>query len=211
VSDNGIFETETEPDPDRQRGILTSHDRRFLLEDSEVREDMKPEAIRQKRYKIRNRFRNGIADMQYLMRLDGDVAEIFSEEHWEDWDDFQLGAMQASVMTNFFLLARAFEGGRIAFMNFIEHMMELELQEKYAEDRIYLPEGSVELKLDCPDREECPSFGDLLHTLEQDESIPRTAHLVLNNAGMHPNPEDIPGPETFDGAVEDAREKADEE
>ena len=61
-------------DTDRDRGILTPKDREFLRGESDVSKD----TARVKQHRIRERFKNGIADLAYLTELTEDLEPIFN-------------------------------------------------------------------------------------------------------------------------------------
>lgn len=69
-------------DPDaRPRGILTKQDRRYLLNQDEY----DTQASRDKRYRIRNRVRNGLRDFPFLMMLpDDDRSKVFQRIETEE-------------------------------------------------------------------------------------------------------------------------------
>lgn len=72
-------ESDAPPIDERQRGILTKHDRKFLT-DPNVREKMSENAVNQKRYQIRQRVRNGFADFSILLGLwEDDIEQIFED------------------------------------------------------------------------------------------------------------------------------------
>lgn len=191
VSDNdtGVYE----PGPDRGRGILTTHDRRFLLDTdgTGVREGMGSEATRQKRYKIRNRFKNAILDMQYLSLVPGGVEDVFFEERWESLDDYEKRVVQGGFAFSFYLVCREMMDWE-QFIGTLEGFAEIDLRQDYSDDNVYVPEGSVNLELSAPTPDECPSLGELVNRIEQGEEIEWQAHRTLAASGLHPNPNEIP-------------------
>ena len=68
---------------ERDRGILTEHDRRYLL--GEFEGELSENAEYQKRYQIRQRIRNAIIDFQIISGgLDArDVNHLFEE--FDEW------------------------------------------------------------------------------------------------------------------------------
>lgn len=68
--------------PDRSRGILSPHDRQFLLEES-YRDDLAAQSQRNVRARIRERLRNAILDFYLLDEYleDQDREQVFSEHN----------------------------------------------------------------------------------------------------------------------------------
>lgn len=65
-------------DFDRQRGIFTSRDRRFLAD--ELNDELDANEIRQKRYRLRQRMVHAIQDLSYLKRMDTrDLGQVIQE------------------------------------------------------------------------------------------------------------------------------------
>lgn len=178
-----------EPNPDRDRGILTSHDRSFLLAagDEGVRANMSDTATRQKRHKIRNRFRNGLIDMQYLLLLENDdFRNLFPSDKLEGYD---LGIVHGSVLTAVYHMIRA-DGDREDIFETLRHIITNDVIREYADKHgVYAP-AKVKVEIDSPSVEECPPLDEVLKTLEAGEDIPYRAHMALDYAGMHPNPEE---------------------
>jgi len=194
VSSNTSQETESriiDPDPARERGILTPHDRAFLRAGpgEGVREEMSDTAIRQKRHKIRNRFRNALIDVQYLLMLEGvDLTQLFPSD---EWDEYELGIVHGAVFAAVYHMMRA-ESDREPIIQNFEDMVENDVIREYAEKHgVYPPEG-VEVSVDVPEPDDCVSLDAFLEHFQEGkgEELPYKAHMALDYAGIHPNPEE---------------------
>ncbi|SDY98424.1 hypothetical protein SAMN05216564_1246 [Halopenitus persicus] len=195
VSGNANRDSDTrivDPDADRDRGILTPHDRSFLLaaegEGEGVRDEMSDSAVRQKRHKIRNRFRNALIDIQYLLLLeDGDLSRLFPAD---EWDDYELGIVHGAVLAAVYHMIRA-EADREEIFNTLEAVVANDVIREYAEKHgVYAPEGEVGVEIGIPPVEECPTLEEVREVLEAGEEIPESAHMALDYGGIHPNPEE---------------------
>ena len=178
-----------EPDVDRERGILTPHDRAFLNPETAdgVREDMSDTAVRQKRHKIRNRFRNALVDIQYLLFLeDDDLGRLFPADEWER---YELDIVQRAVLAAVYHMIRA-EADREVIFDTLEDMVANDVIREYADKHgVYAP-VEVGVEVDVPPPEECPTLEEVREVLEAGEEIPYKAHMALDYGGMHPNPEE---------------------
>ena len=70
------------PDGDHPPAILTSEQRKFVrgMIRGELDESLSPEAIRQRRYRIRKRLRNGFWDFKELLGWGGEDMDLISDE-----------------------------------------------------------------------------------------------------------------------------------
>jgi len=192
VSSNANQKSDTrivDPDADRERGILTPHDRAFLLAESEegVRTDMSDTAVRQKRHKIRNRFCNALIDIQYLLRLEQeDLTRLFPSD---EWNDYEIDIVHGAVLAAVYHMIRA-ESGRDTVTNILGEILVNDVIREYAEDHgVYAPlHGGI--KFNFPSPEDCESLDSLRAKLEDGEQLPEKAHMALDYGGMHPNPEE---------------------
>lgn len=176
-----------DPDAERERGILTPHDRAFLrTEPGEgVREDMSDTAVRQKRHKIRNRFRNALIDIQYLLLLEQeDLTKLFPSD---EVDGYELDIIHGAVLGAVYHMIRA-ESDREAALKHFGSMVENDIIREYAENHGVYAAG-IELTLQLPPVDECPPLEDILSQLQDGEEIPYKAHMALDYGGIHPNPE----------------------
>ena len=178
-----------DPDADRERGILTPHDRAFLLAESEegVRTDMSDTAVRQKRHKIRNRFRNALIDIQYLLRLEQeDLTRLFPSD---EWNDYELDIVHGAVLAAVYHMIRA-ESSRDTVTNILGEIIVNDVIREYAEEHgVYAPlHGGI--KFNFPSPEDCESLDSLRAKLEDGEQLPEKAHMALDYGGMHPNSEE---------------------
>ena len=176
-----------DPDADRERGILTPHDRAFLLAESEegVRTDMSDTAVRQKRHKIRNRFRNALIDIQYLLRLEQeDLTRLFPSD---EWNDYELDIVHGAVLAAVYHMIRA-ESSRDTVTNILGEIIVNDVIREYAEEHgVYAPlHGGI--KFNFPSPEDCESLDSLRAKLEDGEQLPEKAHMALDYGDMHPNP-----------------------
>jgi hypothetical protein len=177
-----------DPDPDRDRGILTPHDRAFLRADpgEGVRADMSNNAIRQKRHGIRQRFKHGIADLGYLTSLEGQSVELIRES---GDDDYQRGKTHGqALMALLWLFRESF--GREFFINQIEYMLAEDVIAEYAQEHTVLADVQVDVSVDVSPPEECPPLDQVLTRLNAGEEIPEAAHWALRYADVHPNPDE---------------------
>lgn len=178
-----------EPDVDRERGILTPHDRSFLYPETadSVQEDMSDTAVRQKRHKIRNRFRNALIDIQYLLFLeDDDLGRLFPSNKWER---YELDIVQRAVLAAVYHMIRA-EADREVVFDTLEDMAANDVIREYADKHgVYAP-VEISVEVDVPPVEECPTLEEVRDVLEAGEEIPYKAHMALDYGGMHPNPEE---------------------
>ncbi|MWV41191.1 hypothetical protein [Natrialba sp. INN-245] len=194
MSSNGTRDTDSrivDHNPERERGILTAHDRAFLLagEDEGVREDMSDTAVRQKRHKIRNRFRNALVDIQYLLELeDEDLSRLFPSD---EWDVVDRRIIHGAVLASVYHMIRA-EADREEIFNTLEAVVANDVIREYAEKHgVYAPEGEVGVEIGVPPVEECPTLEEVRDVLEAGEEIPESAHMALDYGGIHPNPEHL--------------------
>jgi len=192
VSSNANRDSDTrivEPDVDRERGILTPHDRAFLYPETAdgVREDMSDTAVRQKRHKIRNRFRNALIDIQYLLFLeDDDLSRLFPSD---EWDVVDRRIIHGAVLAAVYHMIRA-EADREEIFDTLEDMVANDVIRDYADKHgVYAP-VEVGVEVDVPPPEECPTLEEVREVLEAGEEIPYKAHMALDYGGMHPNPEE---------------------
>jgi hypothetical protein len=192
VSSNANRDSDTrivEPDVDRERGILTPHDRGFLHPETAdgVREDMSDTAVRQKRHKIRNRFRNALIDIQYLLFLeDDDLSRLFPSD---EWDVVDRRIIHGAVLAAVYHMIRA-EADREEIFDTLEDMVANDVIRDYADKHgVYAP-VEVGVEVDVPPPEECPTLEEVREVLEAGEEIPYKAHMALDYGGMHPNPEE---------------------
>ena len=192
VSGNANRDSDTrivDPDADRDRGILTPHDRSFLLaaEGEGVRDEMSDSAVRQKRHKIRNRFRNALIDIQYLLLLeDDDLSRLVPAD---EWDDYELGIVHGAVLAAVYHMIRA-DADREEVTNILAEIIVNDVVREYAEKHgVYAPlHGGVAFNFPSP--EDCESLEALRARLDDGEELPEKAHMALDYAGMHPNPEE---------------------
>lgn len=178
-----------DPDADRERGILTPHDRAFLLAEpgEGVRADMSDTAVRQKRHKIRNRFRNALIDIQYLLRLEQeDLTRLFPSD---EWDSYELDIVHGAVLAAVYHMIRA-ESDRDTVTNILGEIIVNDVIREYAEEHgVYAPlHGGIKFNFPSPD--DCESLDSLRAKLEDGEQLPEKAHMALDYGGMHPNPEE---------------------
>jgi len=192
VSSNENQKSDTriiDPDADRERGILTPHDRAFLLAEpgEGVRVDMSDTAVRQKRHKIRNRFRNALIDIQYLLLLEQeDLTRLFPSD---EWNDYEIDIVHGAVLAAVYHMIRA-ESGRDTVTNILGEILVNDVIREYAEEHgVYAPlHGGI--KFNFPSPEDCESLDSLRAKLEDGEQIPEKAHMALDYGGVHPNPEE---------------------
>lgn len=192
VSGNANRDSDTrivDPDADRDRGILTPHDRAFLLaaEGEGVRDEMSDSAVRQKRHKIRNRFRNALIDIQYLLLLEeDDLSRLFPADEW-DVVDRQI--VHGAVLAAVYHMIRA-ESEREEVTNILGEVIVNDVIREYAEEHgVYAPlHGGVEFNFPSP--EDCEPLEALRAKLDDGEDLPEKAHMALEYGGMHPNPEE---------------------
>ena len=176
-----------DPDADRDRGVLTPHDRSFLLADpgEGVRAEMSETAVRQKRHKIRNRFRNALVDIQYLLLLeDADLSGLFPAD---EWDADELGIVHGAVLAAVYHMIRA-ESEREEVTNILAEIIANDVIREYAEKHgVYAPLHGMKFNFPAP--EDCESLDELRAKLGDGEELPEKAHMALDYGGMHPNPE----------------------
>lgn len=190
VSGNANRDSDTrivDPDADRDRGILTPHDRSFLLAAEGVRGEMSDSAVRQKRHKIRNRFRNALIDIQYILLLeDDDLSRLFPTD---EWDDYELGIVHGAVLAAVYHMIRT-DADREAIFDTLEEIVANDVIREYADNHgVYAP-AEVGVEVNVPPVEECPTLEEVRGVLEAGEEIPYKAHMALDYGGMHPNPEE---------------------
>ena len=192
VSGNANRDSDTrivDPDADRDRGVLTPHDRSFLLAEpgEGVRAEMSDTAVRQKRHSIRNRFRNALVDIQYLLLLeDPDLGGLFPAD---EWDTDELGIVHGAVLAAVYHMIRA-ESEREEVTNILAEMIANDVIREYAEKHgVYAPlHGGM--KFNFPSPEDCESLDELRAKLQDGEELPEKAHMALDYGGMHPSPEE---------------------
>lgn len=178
-----------DPNPDRERGILTAHDRAFLraAPGEGVREDMSDTAIRQKRHKIRNRFRNALIDVQYLLLLESvDMGRLFPSD---EWDKVDRGIVYGALLAAVYHLLRT-EQEREEIFDTLGVILKNEVIREYAEDYGVFPNQGITLSVDVPEPDECPEVEALLEHYQEGEELPYEAHMALDYAGLHPNPDE---------------------
>ena len=191
MSSNANRDSDTrivDPDADRDRGILTPHDRSFLLaaEDEGVRAEMSDTAVRQKRHKIRNRFRNALIDIQYLLLLEDDLSRLFPAD---EWDGYELGIVHGAVLAAVYHMIRA-DADREAIFDILEEIVANDVIREYADKHgVYAP-VEVGVEVTVPPVEECPTLEEVRAVLESGEEIPYKAHMALDYGGMHSTPEE---------------------
>jgi hypothetical protein len=192
VSGNANRDSDTrivDPDAERERGILTPHDRAFLLagEGEGVREGMSDTAVRQKRHKIRNRYRNALIDIQYLLLVeDDDLSRLFPSD---EWDVVDRRIIHGAVLAAVYNMIRA-EADREEIFDTLEEIVANDVIREYADKHdVYAP-VEVGVEVDVPPLEECPTLDEVRAVLEAGEEIPYKAHMALDYGGMHPNPEE---------------------
>jgi hypothetical protein len=177
-----------DPDADRDRGVLTPHDRSFLLAEpgKGVRAEMSETAVRQKRHKIRNRFRNALVDIQYLLLLeDADLGGLFPADKW---DADELGIVHGAVLAAVYHMIRA-ESEREEVTNILAEIIANDVIREYAEKHgVYAPLHGMKFNFPAP--EDCESLDELRAKLGDGEELPEKAHMALDYGGMHPNPEE---------------------
>jgi hypothetical protein len=191
VSSNANQNSDTrivDPDADRERGILTPHDRAFLLAEpgEGVRADMSDTAVRQKRHKIRNRFRNALIDIQYLLRLEQeDLTRLFPSD---EWNDYELDIVHGAVLAAVYHMTRA-ESDRETVTNILGEIIVNDVIREYAEEHgVYAPlHGGI--KFNFPSPEDCESLDSLRAKFDDGQQLPEKAHMALEYADMHPDPE----------------------
>ena len=196
VSDNteaGEFPI-VEPDSDRSRGVLTPHDRAFLLDQAGegVRKEMSDNAIRQKRHKIRQRFRDGLIDIQYLylLLLNDDLAEIFPQDEWGEHD---LGSIHGSILAAVFFLITTYSDRDVLVSEMEELLRDDAILEYVEKEKTFAP-VTVDVSINIPDEEDRVPLEELRARLQSGEELPHIAHLALVWGGMHPSPVDYPPP-----------------
>ncbi|MDL0123526.1 hypothetical protein, partial [Halobacterium salinarum] len=152
-----------------------------------VREDMSDTAVRQKRHKIRNRFRNALIDIQYLLFLeDDDLSRLFPSD---EWDVVDRRIIHGAVLAAVYHMIRA-EADREEIFDTLEDMVANDVIRDYADKHgVYAP-VEVGVEVDVPPPEECPTLEEVREVLEAGEEIPYKAHMALDYGGMHPNPEE---------------------
>jgi len=189
VSDNAPEYDIVDPTPNRERGVLTPHDRAFLRAgaDEGVRADMSASAKRQKRHKIRSRFENALIDIQYLLLLeDADLKQLFDGDKWTDEDRARLfGAAQAAVYN----LGRTHVDRYVVidgFEKIVEH--DILREHAHADRKFVLP--TVELVVEEPPEDEHLPLEAVRAVLDSGRELPYQAHMALDCAGLHPNPEE---------------------
>jgi len=179
-----------DPDPDRGRGILTPHDRAFLRAAPRegVRKEMEPNgsAERQKRHKIRKRFRNALIDIQYLLLIDDvDYARLFP---YEDWEEEEIEEVRRSVLVAVFYLAHFQSDSETVFQDIID-TIGAERLDRYVNQHGVVPEGTIRVEIDNPPLEECTPVEDVLSAYKDGEELSFGEHRALEFAGMHPDPD----------------------
>ena len=171
-------------DEERERGILTPHDRAFLLDEDGVREDMTDNAIRQKRYAIRQRFKNAVVDIQYLLLLDDDdVSRLFDGD---ELDEYEVREVHGSLMAAVYHLIRA-EADREDILAMLNVLVANDVTREYAEEHGVYPPVEDAIAFDVPPVEECPSLEAVRAALVDGDEIPERAHMALEYGGIHPN------------------------
>lgn len=176
-----------EPDIDRDRGILTPHDRAFLLADDGegVREGMSDSAVRQKRHKIRNRFQNALVDIQYLLKLrETDVERFYSGD---DWDSQDTGVLYHGLNAAMYHLT-AIRDGREAVFDTVQNIAANDILREYAEEHGVFAPVEIITDIDVRPPEECRPLAEVRRAVEDGEDVPFEAHMALEYAGMHPTP-----------------------
>jgi len=190
VSDNeanhdALKGTIVDPDPERERGVLTPHDRSFLRafdSDEGVREEMSKTAERQKRHKIRQRFRNALLDLQYMLLLDSeDMNRVFGEE----FGDHDREKIERIVFEAIYHFIRTDSDRDRVFGLLDEKVMHDIVGERAREHGVYTP-VTIEREVDIPPVDECPTLEEVQQRLDDGEEFPPLAHGALAVANMHP-------------------------
>lgn len=145
---------------DRERGVLTSRDREFLLQE-EIAKDLSSNANNQKRYQIRKRVKNGILDFYALGALPQTDAEKIIEDYTGEFGDPTDTDIGIRYLFLFFL--RAF--GVEEYTNLTEHILESALQIREIDERPepHLVEATVNVNFLTP--------GDLRERAEAGEEL----------------------------------------
>lgn len=170
-----------EDDVDRDGGFLTPHDRRFLLDrtETDVREDMSSNAERQKRYRIRQKTKDAVYDLQYLMYADADLDQILDATDQRDVD-----AANAATTAFYMLLANTV--GREQLVRKLLDTFLNDTRIKYAMQHGVYPEIEASVTVDVPDPEDCEPLEEYRDRLEAGEEVPEGAEMVLEYLGRHP-------------------------
>lgn len=157
MGDSSISEADriVEPDESRKRGVLTEHDRRFLrdVEANGVREGMSDGAKRQKRKKIRDRFKNAILDLQYILLTDDrDFGNIFPGENISSLDKELLYANLLGVAYH---SSRNVAGINDVFSN-IEVLLSNDISREYSKRYgLLAPPENIQIEVTTPDPDDC--------------------------------------------------------
>lgn len=171
-------------DPERERGILTPHDRAFLRSDTDegVREGMSTAAKRQKRHKIRERFQNALIDIQYMLLLEtGDLNRVLRK----GFDEEERDRIERTVFSAIYHFIRA-DSDRDRFFGLLdEKVMDEIVGNRARKHGVYTP-VRIERDIDIPPVDECPTLKEVQQRLDDGEEFPPLAHGALASANMHP-------------------------
>lgn len=205
VNHDALKRTIVDPDPERERGVLTPHDRSFLRafdSDEGVREEMSKTAERQKRHKIRQRFRNALLDLQYMLLLDGeDMSRVFGDE----FGDHDREKVERIVFEAIYHFIRS-QSDRERFFGLLDEQIKREItRERAIEHHVYTP-VTIEREVDIPPVDECPSLDEISRReRDPDDQVPAEAIGAL--AAAEVPPWDVPREEDRDHGADDHGEK----
>jgi len=127
---------------DRERGIFTPRDRRFLA--GVLDDELSGEAKRQKRYRLRKRVRNALQDLHYLGAMDFKDTNAIGHEIYNDEDmESRFNGAVHELMNYFYDLY-----GREGFISLLEFALEWqEKTEHYGRTRQYVDvDVSIEIE-----------------------------------------------------------------
>lgn len=201
VNHDALKQTIVDHDPERERGVLTPHDRSFLRafdSDEGVREEMSKTAERQKRHKIRQRFRNALLDLQYMLLLDSeDMNRVFGDE----FGDHDQEKIERIVFEAIYHFIRG-DSDRNRFFQLLDGKIKHDIVgDRAREHGVYTP-VRIERDIDIPPVEECPTLGEVQERLNDGEEIPPLAHGALAVVNMHPGIDEYLSEEADDHVAE---------
>jgi len=162
---------------DRERGIFTPRDRRFLA--GALDDELSDEAKRQKRYRLRRRVLNALQDLHYLGAMDfKDTNAIGHELHDEEDMESRFNSAVYELMNYFYDLY-----GDEGFLDLLEFALEWQRKtEHYARTSRYI-EVDVDIQITAG---ETISLGELAERSHDRELTP-IEKIILGESGGHEN------------------------
>jgi len=136
---------------------------------------MSDTAVRQKRHKIRNRFRNALIDIQFLLLEADDLSRLFSSD---GWDADELGIVHGAVLAAVYYLTRA-QAEREEVTDVLAEIIATNVTRGYTEKHgVYAPLQDIQFNFSAP--EDCDSLDKLRAKLGDGEELPEKAHMALD-------------------------------